>query len=146
MNGLNQSKKIIHLVGKLNSKWDFCRVFLSTLKKLGWTYIFLRFVGSSPSAEISAAEQLIDIKSATSLRRDIWDMAMDGAGKAGRTLDQMGFTGYEWSLRSGLPGLVNIPKTMEHHHIFRGEINYFYGIFQLQTVSLPEGTYNCVTK
>lgn len=81
MNGLNQSKKIIHLVGKLNSEWD--KQGSHALKKHWGELTFLRFVGSSPIAEISAAEQLIDIKSATSLR---WDMAMDGAGMCRQNL------------------------------------------------------------
>ena len=35
--------------------------------------------------------------------------------------------------------LINIQKTMERSTIFNGKIHYFYGHFQSQTVSLPEG-------
>jgi len=66
-----------------------------------------------PIADISAAEQLIDIKSATSLR--CWDMAMDGAGKTGKTLEALVSLAMNGLLDRDYP-LVNIQKTMEHHH------------------------------
>jgi hypothetical protein len=30
----------------------------------------------------------------------------------------------------GLPGLVNVYITMEHHHAINGKIHYIYGHFQ----------------
>ena len=34
--------------------------------------------------------------------------------------------------------LVNVYIAMENHHAINGKIHYFYGHFQLQTVSSPE--------
>ena len=38
--------------------------------------------------------------------------------------------------------LVNIQKTMEHHHAIHGSIHYFYGHVQSLFVCLPEGSHS----
>jgi len=51
--------------------------------------------------------------------------------------------GDQAGLTQGLPGLVNIQKTMERSTIVNGKIHYFYGFFTIISyVCLPEGTYS----